>query len=271
MLKHFVVTATLAVALAGCASEPSDVQTVGAAESVGPATTAPVELSPTPQVDTSASVAKQYMELFAKGDPASMAKMIPLAEPESAAHAYAVHQRAVAQAQRAGGVADLSQGPAIPTEGGYKLCDSDGASNCTVFDDFKALPSGKLVSFKVDGEPIEKRLISSKERDPQVISDVSVRLISAYRTVTTDNLLVTFEVKNGTSGGITVASYDSQYVDSAGQQAKAAENAGLTDLQAGASSVLLSAFPGVDAGGTITLEVFNGDFETIATFKIPVQ
>ena len=272
MLKHFVAIAIAVAVAAGCSSGSSNVQTVESPEPVGPtATTTTVEPSPTAQADTAANAANQYVVFFAKGDPASIAKMIPLTEPGSVAHAYAIHQRAVAQAQRAGGAADLGQGPAIPADTGYKLCDPDATSNCTVYDDFKALQNGKLVSFTVNGQPIEKRLISSKERDPQVLAAVSVQLISAYRTITTDNLLVTFEVKNGTKGEITVASYDSQYVDAAGQQAKAAENAGLTDLQSGAATVLLSSFPGVDVGGTITLEVFDGDFDTIATFKIPVQ
>lgn len=268
-MKRALLVTVLVVGLAGCSGDSPNVETVDEAAPVG-ASQEPASEPPTAEAPSADAAAKQYMEAFASDDATKMATMVELAEPGSAAHTYALHQKALAEAFRASGTP--SQPQSLTVEGGsIILCAMGEQADCGTYSDFKALPNGRLESFTVNGLDIGSRLLPSGERAPVSIGGVEVELVSAYRTAQSDKLIITATATNASEGQVTLASYDADYVTAAGQQAKATAHVGLTDIQAGASTPFAVVVDAVDAGGVLSIEVFTSDFDTIGTLRIPIQ
>lgn len=268
MLKRPLAAVTLALALAACGAGSPDVETVQSAGPVGGSGSATPSATIVPTADPGAA-ARQYLEAFASGNATKMAAMLDLSEPGSAAHTYGQHQRALAEAIRAGGGLEEAQTVTVAGDS-IEVCFTGVDPSCGTFSDFQALPTGKLTSFTVDGTAIESRLLPAAERPAIGVADVSLRVISAYRTIQSDSLIVTLDVSNQSSRQVTVATYDADYVTPDGRQAKVAEAVGLTDVQAGASTFMAVVVPAADHGGTLSVDVFTSDFDTLGTVKIPV-
>lgn len=223
-------------------------------------------------------VAKQYLEAFSTGIPASMDAMIALAEPGTAAHAFAVHQRMVAAADQAQGLTVKGPGPQSITVSGQliELCDGPGEdATCAAFAGFKALPNGKLVTFTVDGTPIDTRLLLVADRPVVSAGGVSARVVTAYRSIQTDILEVTLEVRNGTTQAVTIRDGNASYVTARGQQGRFGrfgQTGDSTDLQPGASVPVTVTVPGEDPGGTLTVDVDRASTnEQIGSLRLPVR
>ncbi len=209
------------------------------------------------------------MAAFATGNATKMRAMADLAEPGSAAHAYAIHQQAVAATQQAAGVPDEPQ-TMTTRDGGFEVCNMGEESVCGIYDGFQALPNGKLTSFMVDGKPIDSRLLPSGERAPVRLGAVEVRVVSAYKTIQSESLFVTLEVRNGGTVGVSVAPFEATYVSAQGQQSKTNDVFGVTEVQPGATGPLAVVFPDADPGGTLVLEVTTEDYDELGTLRLPV-
>lgn len=269
----FVVPA-LVLAMSACSSGGGpNVETVdeparvGAAESTAPSPTA----TPTLEAESADVAAKKYLEAYASGDATKMALMAELSEPGSAAHTYALHQRAFAEAIRAEGSANDPQ--SVTVDGNrISLCGMGEEPECGVYANFTAVPSGKLASFTVNDLPIESRLLPHSDRAPVSVGGVEVKLISAYRTAQSDTLIMTLRATNSTASEVTVAAYDATYVSAAGEQVKPVGYVGSSDLQAGATTSLAIAFEATDPGGVLSLEVFETEnFDEIGTLRVPIK
>ncbi len=223
-------------------------------------------------------VAKQYLEAFSTGIPASMDAMIALAEPGTAAHAFAVHQRMVAAADQAQGLTLKGPLPQSITVSGQliELCDGPGEdATCAAFAGFKALPNGKLVTFTVNGTPIDTRLLLAADRPVVSAGGVSARVVTAYRSIQSDILEVTLEVRNDRTQAVTIRDGNASYVTAGGQQGRFGrfgQTGDSTDLQPGASVPVTVTVPGEDPGGTLTVDVDSaGTNNKIGSLRLPVR
>ncbi len=271
-MKRLVVVSTLIFAMSGCSSSGPNVETVDKPEPVGVATKAPTRTpTPTPTPESATAAAKQYLEAFASSDATKMAAMVALSEPGSAAHTYALHQRALAEAFRAAGAPYDPQSVTVDGDT-IELCGIGEEPDCGVYAGFKAMPSGKLATFTVNGLPIESRLLPAGDRAPVSVGGVQLQLISAYRAAQSDNLIITFRAKNDGASQVTVATYDATYVSASGEQTKSSYYVGTDELQPGASTSLAVAFAATDPGGVLTVEVFEStSFDGIGTIRVPVE
>lgn len=227
--------------------------------------------SPSPSVDP-AQAARRYIEALATGSADKMQAMIELAAPGSSAQAYAVHQQAQAAAAQAEGIAP-EPNPVTARAGVLEICRPGFESSCSTFGDFQVLPNGQVVSFTIDGKSIESRLIPVADRPAVAAAGVSARLVSAYRSVQTEELVVAFEVRNDTSREVTAVTGETRYVGTSGRQSRA-RTAGNTvvDVQPGALVPLLVFFPEADPGGTLTVVIEDAATnEDIASLKLPVK
>lgn len=252
--------AALVLALAStCAGEGVEPR---ANESGGGTTTSG---STTTEKPKPAEVAKEFFTLMGGNDINMMGLMFNLAEPGSAAHAYAVHQIA---RRRAGGVPELKVTEV--REGDIESCaevlGTDGTPQefCNVFSDFSFnAKSGKLESFSGDGQPIDGRI---KTGDPAGATDqgVTVRLATVLKGVE-GWLVLNLEVENRLRTPLTVADYDSQYIGPDGQHFFPAINFVTNlpkEIQPGATVPSMVMFDTPTLGGTYTFVGFAKDSMT---------
>lgn len=83
------------------------------------------------------------------------------------------------------------------------------------------------MTFLVNDIPLESRLLPAGDRAPVAAAGVSLRLITAYRGIQSDTLIITLEAANQTESEATFATYDADYLGPTGKQAKAAQAVGL--------------------------------------------
>jgi hypothetical protein len=198
--------------------------------------------------------------LFATGSPNDAQAALPLAAPNSPAHAYTVHQIGVmkAQAGSGGGTSNNS----VKTKGrNVALCQRTLSGNqCVTFTRFKIDKQGRVENFSQirGGKP--QRL------DPPVLETgqsgnafgVTFNLVSYFRA--RDGLFVILDATNGGNGARTVESYQASYQPPTGSAVQSGSSTGLNgDIQPGVTATLALVFPGEPApGGTVSIPMLSG-------------
>jgi hypothetical protein len=205
-------------------------------------------------------VAEDYVSLLGQNDIDMMGLTFNLVEPDSAAHAYAVHQIARSRAVGAPQVRTTTvHGHDIESCADVIGTDGTPQEFCNVFSDFRVdARSGKLESFSTDGQPIEGRI---KTGDPIGTTNqgVTVRLATAFAG-TEGWLVLNLEVMNGLTTPLTVADYDSLYVAPDGEQFYPAVNLVTIlpkEVEPGATVPSMVMFDSPDLGGTYTFMGFS--------------
>jgi hypothetical protein len=220
----------------------------------------------TPIVDDPSAGAEAYMRAFSTNDPTEMQAMIRQSEPGSPARAYAIHQQASV-------AAFPQQDPPDTVSVNEDTIDLEATPNegepyTTTYGDFEVDPdSGRLVSFSVNGESLDGRIVVGGQ--PVSSNGVTVTPVSAYRTVTGDVLNVNVEVANGTDGPFSAGAGNSSYVNADGSQVQTTYWGGPNDVQAGANAAFSIDFERSDLGGTLFYSGFLDDFRTEASFQVP--
>jgi len=104
---------------------------------------------------------------------------------------------------------------------------------------------------------------------------VSARVVTAYRSIQSDILEVTLEVRNGRTQAVTIRDGNASYVTAGGQQGRFGrfgQTGDSTDLQPGASVPVTVTVPGEDPGGTLTVDVDSASTnDEIGSLRLPVR
>jgi len=204
----------------------------------------------------SAGDATDYFTAIASNDEETTGQAQKLAAPKSVAAAYALHLSTTAAADLDGGYSEDAD--ELNVDGGdYESCPSEG--KCTTWSDV-AFSGGKVSSFTVNGVDINKRISVGSGDRVKVGGLVQVRFISAYQSVASKALYVTFEFKSG-GESVTTNLDSAKYRDPSGRQATATSSGGPNDLDRDSSAHGYAVFKGAKPGGVVTLDIYDSDYD----------
>lgn len=257
----------VAVALLGAGCGGGSGHPTAARSSVPIAT--PLRPTPTPTVAAADPMpaALRYIQAESADDPDVMLTGRSAAVPGSPADRYIIVQAAVQRATVQAGQSSVTSS-AVRREGtSISLCESDTSGTiCTTFSAFKGDAAGRVRTFTVNGRPIEPRL--SRRAGPPISAPGggSVQLVGAYRTVTSDALMVALQVRSGAAGLQLVQA--AAYRTPAGEQRATSDWTNVTTYAANAQAIAVYYIRGADPGGVLTIMAGtpNGD---LATLHIP--
>jgi hypothetical protein len=255
MRRLSVTIPLLLLAMAGCSANPvpaSDTSVMPVPEVTQGSTTPRAEPTQTAEpVD-----ATEYFTALASNDEDTMEGAQDLAAPKSLAAAYALHLTTTAAAELDGG--SVREPDVLNVNGNdYEDCPVT-EDKCTTWSDVK-FSGGKVSSFTVNGVDISKRISVGSGDWVRAGNLGQVRFISSYQSVASKALFVTFEFKSGNEK-VTLNLGGATYRDPSGRQADATGYAGPDDLDADSSARGFSTFQGAKPGGTVTLNLYDDDF-----------
>lgn len=266
-MRRHVLAALVAVALAlgGCSGGDSvDTSTDDSAPTGEQSTT-------TEPAATGGEGAVDYLEALASYSPTEAEQMLDLAEPGTFAHDYATHQVATIRALADSGLTTGLEGAVTVSASGDEIEVCDPENECNDYGDFETDPDSDLLTdFTIDGNDLDDRLVLG---DGAAVSQAGIdyTLISAYVAATSGALFVALDVTNNTDFPFDPSVYSATYVGADGRQISAADGAGPTTLQPGATATVVGIFDGADLGGAVQLEGFLDDPNfTITNHEIPV-
>jgi hypothetical protein len=260
-MKKIGVAAFSILALAGCttgvnatedaAPEPATTQGTKTVT----ATPKPVASKNTVDLATTKAIREYVNAVAAQSSPEDMLAARKYTLPGSVADGYLRFQSYGAESALDGGLG-FTDWVVSPSGGNYKVCeDQYDTASCNTFGNFKVW-KGQVTNFTVDGKEIGPRLTMGAGKK---VTDhgVSVEFLGAYKSVS-GNLNVSARVKTEETG-ISLNSASATYRAPDGKQREASGSAGPYEIAPNSSSTTMITFPGVDAGGTVTL---NGYLDT---------
>jgi hypothetical protein len=247
-------------ALVASACGGSDVrQTTGGADS---------KVAEAPEGPSNEDV-RDYLANIFSGDLAKKKAALVQAQEGSVAHAYAYHQMQVAQAQVDGGE-DLGEPETVTeSDGAFRVCEKGKSSDdaCSTYGDVKAQGS-KIVSFTIDGNSLPERISIGNGRKFKAGSLGTVKLLSAYQTISR-GMFIVVEAQSGPDK-VTIDAAP-KYRGANGRQAIAGGVSGVTDLDADSTTNLAMVFENAEAGGTLTLTMMDADYGNPQEVKIKTR
>jgi hypothetical protein len=257
-MHRALTTIVLIFLLAACSSSPPTSE-----EAAGPsvpvveqsaASSSPIAV---PSATADPKGVERYFELFATNDSDEQEKAIKLAAPKSPAAAYMIHQAADNGAQLDAGNSDEPDS-LEPTDKGYDVCydDDNGEQQCTHFTDIKT-NSGLVSDFQVNGKAIAPRLSRGQGDEVKAGRLGSFELVSAYKTVSAEELRVTMVVRSGkrkvTLGNV----YSARYRDPSGRQSTATDATAIDELDPNSSTRITVTFKKAKPGGVVTIDLVD--------------
>ncbi|MEM8621304.1 MAG: hypothetical protein AAGF73_16425 [Actinomycetota bacterium] len=272
-----IAVGAVALGSAGCSSDDSssapiqtstpDTTSQGAATTTEPpisvATTLVAPTSTTSTSTTSSAVPSgdplAYVEAITNDTYDELDAMLAEVAPDGPAAWYGLHQLAVRTALSDAGLDSLIGEQTVDQRGdAVTHCMSGDATiddECLEFTDF-IVDDGLLYTFSVDGVQIDDRL--GVGGDPDSAAGVEASVVTSYRSIESDLLLVVVEVTAATPANLSLSG--STYVDPDGRQMSATQSVGPSDLQQGATALAIVGFAQADPGGTLVIEVSSDDF-----------
>lgn len=190
-----------------------------------------------------------YMTALGTTDPGPA---LAVAAPDSPAYYYAVHQTAINEALLAYGESPVPKEVTVRGDG-IEQCQpaADGSTSCFLFR-FVTDDAGLITSLSVDGESIDGHI--GGRSDEVVTGPITASVRSSYRTVTSDFLFVVIDLESTVDIDI-AAGAGANYITADGAEMAVGQSVGAKVLVAGARSVVVLTFPGVDAGGRIVWDL----------------
>lgn len=211
---------------------------------IPPSTTRPpsTAVEPMTAIDT-------YFETLASRSASRSIDMLASAAPDSPAENYARHQIAVRDI-----LGPATPGSATRSASSATVCTTPTPEReivCTEFGDL-VTDNDLLRSFSVEGQPVEALVVV--DGPPAVVGDVTVRVNSAYRSPTSNALLVVLEVDNESGEDFEIFGFSAEYrPDDARGPVLVDGSWGTGTTPAGETSQLLLRIPDVSLHGTILL------------------
>lgn len=263
MNKFAPLVACLALAVAACGG--NDPAVTKKSDTTTTSTTAKSK-----EKSKDGKAVRTYFEAFSTRDATKMrSEMLPVSAPGSAAAAYADIQAAVSEAAAASGN-PYSEDTAKFSAEKVSTCSKNPLTqeeNCTDFTNFVVNDEGLLSDFDVSGNTVSKR-IGKSDASETVAVGATVRFVGAYKSGSSDDLLVVLSITAGPTD-TTVAGYSASYVGADGKQLTAEVSYGPNELKPGATSLYGIYFSGGDLGGTVSVDVTNAKYDSgTATFPI---
>jgi hypothetical protein len=211
--------------------------------------------------------AAEYMAALAAGDdPERMRGGLELALEDSTAHAYLRHFTQVASAWESAG--DPRGSSALTPSGeGFELCHEEAQGPvCLDFTRF-TMRDGQLTGFLVNGQDPGKRLVSAHGVAASS-EGVDVHLLTAYRSVTDDTLVVTADFT--TVDNVDLDLFGAAYTAPDGTEYQAEEAVGEYDLDAGATTQTALYFTGPGTGGDLAVTGCLDECFAVVDLSFPV-
>lgn len=223
----------------------------GGEEEPAPSTTeaAPSTTVPTIVVQNDTSAAESYFAALASRDPEQAADMLAASAPGSMAEGYAVHQSAVrgVLGPAESGALDRGLDRFVVCSGPAEL---ERPPTCTEFGGLAFDDKGRLESFTVAGSDLGDRIATG---GPAVLAErISVRVLSAYRSPTTESTLVVLEIVNSSDHTFEILPFAATYRPTEDSPAVEADASwGLTEVAAGDKTSVLVRFSDVSLNGVL--------------------
>ncbi|MEC3895717.1 hypothetical protein [Nocardiopsis sp. LDBS1602] len=212
--------------------------------------------------------ATEYMMALARfDDPEAMRRGTALAVEDSAAHLYLRHFAQVAAAlDEAGEIPDAAS--VEPDADGFEVCPAEPApGTCARFTDFTT-EEGLVTGFRIDDIDPGERLVSAQDTTAGS-AGVEARLITAYRSITRDDLVVTAEFTTTDDADLDLPG--ASYTTTDGERRRASEAIGDHHLEGGRTTQTMLAFPaGTPLGGRLAVGGCLAECSSRVDLEIPV-
>ena len=194
--RSVVVSACALLLLTGCtgATKPT---TAGTSVPVGTQSRGASPATESASVLALRRAVKSYGQVLAATDPATLREGLKLTAPGSAAYRYLEHMASMSEVSAETEPSDPAPAALPVGNDGFKFCTIPSNDfSCNTYGDFTVNQDGKLVDFTINKKPVAPRLtvVSGK---PVTVGDVKFTLMSAYRSIASDVLVVSVKVDAG--------------------------------------------------------------------------
>jgi hypothetical protein len=202
-----------------------------------------------------------YFDALSTYDVAGLKRAMKVAEKGSIAHAYAGYIFAYVNAGIDSGM-PFEGTPVSEVEKGYESCDVNDSTDCVTWTHIEGR-DGKIVSFKVNGKPIGKRLSAGDGANVAAGQLASVKFLYAYQSIQSGNMNVAVEIRSR-GQKVMINGYEATYRDPSGRQITASDVVGPSELAGDSMTTIAMTFPNARPGGAVTLSFYSEDFMTEA-------
>ena len=251
--RSVLVSACSLLLLTGCVGA-TKATTVGTAAPTGTAS-----LGDSPGTTDSASVlalrraVKSYGEAVAGTAPDTVREGLKLTAPNSVAYRYREHMANMSEVSAEAESSDPARAALQVGDDGFKFCTIPSNDfSCTTYGDFTVNEDGKLVDFTIDKQPVGPHL-TVVSGQPVTVGGVKFTVLSAYRSVQANVLVVSVKVESGAEA-ITTNPKLWLYRGPDGKQVAAQDSSGATYVIARSSAVVGINLGSMKAGGSITVD-----------------
>ena len=195
--RSVLVSACALLLVTGCASAPKPTT----AGTPAPAGTQPAAASPATTESASVLALRRavisYGNALAATAPARLREGLTVTAPNSVAYRYLEHMASMFEVPAEAAPSDPPLVPLPVGDDGFKFCTiPDNDFSCNTYGDFTVDQAGKLVDFTINNKLVGPRLAVVSGR-PVTVGDVKFTLMSAYRSIASDVLVVSVKVEAG--------------------------------------------------------------------------
>jgi hypothetical protein len=158
---------------------------------------------------------------------------------------------------------------APPNANGTIPIEGFAQAGCHTFTRFQQDAAGRLVSFVVNGNPVEG-LVSQGDGSSARAGGAKFTFLTAYKSQQSNAVFIVLKVSTG-ANKLDLNTYSARYRDPPGKQREAGDGGGPTELDANSNALICSATVGVKPGGVMTLDGCVGGCNSTYTVKIKTR
>lgn len=200
-------------------------------------------------------------------NPETLRTALESTEQDSLAYHYLAHRANLYEAALDGGQLLWPPRTVAEIEDGFRLCDTVDATVCTDLTWFEWSDAG-VTEFLVDGERLEGRL-SAGDTSTVTSGTVTAEFLTSYLSIQSDALFVTMRVSSGDAPA-ELMTHAATYRSPDGGQRRVADFYGPMALGPASSATVALAFPGVEPGGSVTIDVAEAGYVNDEGLTVPV-
>jgi hypothetical protein len=195
--RSVLVSSCALLLLSGCVGA-TKATTAGAGSPTG---TAPRRASPA-TTESASEIAlrravKSYGQALEATAPAMVREGLKLTAPDSVAYRYLEHMASLSEVYVEAQTSDPAPAALPDGDDGFKFCTIPSNDfSCTTYGDFTVNQDGKLVDFTINKKPVGPHL-TVVSGQPVTVGVVKFTLMSAYRSIASNVLVVSVKVDSG--------------------------------------------------------------------------
>lgn len=243
-----LIALAIAVTMTGDEEPPTSTSTTTTSS-----TTVPTTTDTAPPTSVPGEVGDRLFAQLAARTVDSATRARALTANGSPAAAYFDHQIAAL------GVVGPQPVSRLEGEDPWAICDDSGTGIvCRSFGSLTTDESGLVTDFEIDRTSVAGRVVI----DGNTMTDegVSLSLVSAFRTIPDDSMVVIVEITNDRAERIIVNGFAAVYSDPTLGDFEITSSVGIDEIAAGGSARMLFVFDGGDIGADLVLPMTNEDF-----------